>query len=78
MIIPKRINPIHVTILTIARTNSTAAGILSPSTDELIEAKEGLTLSVASNSKNLDDNYDDQEDAYKNGGAQGRIPVLDC
>jgi hypothetical protein len=41
-------------------------------------AKEGRTLSVASNSKNLNDDYDDQEDAYKNGGAQGRIPVLDC
>lgn len=78
MIIPKMINPMHVTILTMASTNSTAAGILSPSTDELIGAKEGLTLSVASNSKNLNDDDDDHEDAYKNGGAQCRIPVLDC
>jgi hypothetical protein len=61
-----------------ASTNSTAAGILSPSTGEVIGVEERLTLSVATNSKKLNDDYDDQEDAYKNRGAQGRIPVLNC
>ena len=55
MIMPKMINPIHVMILTMARTNSTIAGILSPDRDELIGAKERLTLSISSNSKDLND-----------------------
>ncbi len=78
MIMPKMINPIHVTILTMASTNSTAAGILSSNIDELRGAKERLTLSVASNSKNLNDDQDGQEDTYKYSGAQARIPVLNC
>ena len=53
------------------------SGILSPDRDALIGAKEKLTLSVSSNSKYLNDDYSNQEDANKYGGTQGRIPVLD-
>lgn len=77
MMIPKMINPIQVMILMMASTNSTAAKIISLYTDEL-KGRKWLTLSITSNSKNLNDDQDNQEDTDEDGRTQAGIPVLDC